>query len=124
MYNLFDIYKQLLLINYQNLNTDVKRNIFEYLIDDYKDIINTIYIKKKLSTYLKQSVCEIYMKPVFHISDFPYLISKENLKYKIDNIFKENNKNYYFTHYCCDGKGLMYDHPDHNIKKILKLNFN
>lgn len=48
MYNLFDIYKQVLLINYKNLSYDVKRNIYEYLIDDYKEIINIYYIKKLL----------------------------------------------------------------------------
>ena len=32
------------------------------------------------------------MNPIFHISEFPYPISKENLKYKIDNIFNEKNK--------------------------------
>lgn len=124
MYNLFDIYKQLLLINYKNLNTDVKRNIFEYLIKDYKEIINIYYIKKSLKKYLEKSILDININPTFHISDFPYPISKENLKCKIDTIFIENNKNYYFSHYCCNGGGLMYDHPDYDRKKLLKLNYN
>ena len=124
MYNLFDIYKQILLIKYHNFSNDIKRNIFEYLIDDYKEIINIYYIKKSLKKYLENIVLGININPIFHLCDFPYLITKENLKYKIDNIFKENNKNYYFSHYCCDGKGLMYEHPDYNRKNLLKLNFN
>ena len=124
MFNLFDIYKQLLLVNYKNLSYDVKRNIFEYLIDDYKEIINIYYIKKSLKKYLEKSILDINITPIFHISDFPYPISKENLKYKIDNIFNENNKNYYFSHYCCNGRGLMYDHPNFDRKKLLKLNYN
>lgn len=123
MYSIFDIYKEILLIN-KEIDIYVSRHIFSYLMEDYKEIINHFYIKKQSQKYLGTLILNINRNPIFHLSDFPYLITKENLKYKIDNIFKENNKNYIFSHYCCNGKGLMYDHPDNDKRKLLKLNFN
>ena len=123
IFNLFDVYKQILLID-KKINYDVKRIIFEFLLEDYKDMINNFYIKRYLKKYLEKSILDINMNPVFHLCDYPYAISKENLKYKIDEIFLENNKSYYFSHYCCDGNGLMYEHPNYNRKNLLKLNFN
>ena len=43
MYKLKDVYRQLLLIEKDNIDIYVKREIFSYIKNDYKKIINDYY---------------------------------------------------------------------------------
>ena len=59
MYNLFNIYKQLILLSRNNaniyLNNDLNRYIFSFIIEDYKKIINETFIKKRFRKIYNKS---------------------------------------------------------------------
>ena len=121
MYKLYDILKEVLLIN-ENIDKYIYKQIFSYVIEDYKEIINNYYIKNRIKNYSKNVFQSSSLN--FHICDFPYFIQIVNLREKIDILLKEYNIQYYFSHYCCNNTGLMYKHEDDNICKLLKLNYN
>ena len=113
MYTLTDIYTEILSINEIN-EFYIKKEIFLYLIDDYKEKINDYYLRKKISklrinSYSYQSIFELKNKNfTIHISDLPYKVSIKLLKQKVDNLLNINNIDYIFSHFCCSDKGIFY----------------
>ena len=121
MYKLFDIYKEILLIN-DYIDKYICKKIFSYIIKDYKEIINDYYIKNKIKNHSKNVFQSSSLN--FHIHDYPYFIQAVNLREKIDILLKKYNMLYNFSHFCCNNTGLMYKHEDDHISKLLKLNYN
>ena len=121
MFRLFDVFKEILLIN-ENIDKYIYKQIFSYVIEDYKEIINDYYIKNRIKNYSKSIFQSSTLN--FHIHEYPYFIDPVNLRQKIDILLKKYNSQYHFSHFCCNETGLMYKHEDDNISKLLKLNYN
>ena len=118
---LFDYYKQILLINKEDIPFDIKRHIFSYLKKDYQNKFNQKYIIKKFNTVILKNKF-FSVNATFHLNELPYpdIISKEVLKDNIDILIDIHNINLVFTHYCCNDSGICYESP--NNKNILNFN--
>lgn len=124
MNNIYQIYKEILLIdsNFNNiyLNENVKRYIFSFLIDDYKKIINENFINSKIHKSIIYSNF-IGAPLTIHIDEVPYpkFITINQLKDIVDKKIK--NKNLYFANYCCSNTGLFYENIDNYISKLFNF---
>ena len=122
MYNLFNIYKQLILLSRNNaniyLNNDLNRYIFSFIIEDYKKIINETFIKK----YLEKSIIQANFlgKPlIIYYNHFPYpeLVKNINLK-ELINSKLDVHSNLYFSHYLYKNDGIYYKNIDNYYKRL------
>lgn len=125
--SIYEYYRQILLIN-NNLATEIKRYIFSYVIDDFKNKIIDKKIESKIKNYKNKDIKKykkIKLMPTFHISEMPYnyLLTKENLKNKIEIISKKENLNINFSHYCCNNKGICFVDPDYDLNLFNPLLF-
>tara|TARA_Y200000002_G_scaffold382911_1_gene402015 strand:- start:1913 stop:2269 length:357 start_codon:yes stop_codon:yes gene_type:complete len=113
MYTLTDIYTEILSINEIN-EFYIKKEIFLYLIDDYKEKINDYYLRKKISKSVNNNYSYLptfqFKNKIFtiHVNDLPYKVSIKLLKQKVDNLLNINNMDYIFSHFCCSDKGIFY----------------
>ena len=129
MYSLLDIYKQVLLIKKNHF--EIKRYIFSYIIDDYKQIINNYYINKKINNFISNNSNNIFnfnenKKKLFtfHKDEIPYsnLITFSYLENYFNRKFNENNMKYKFSHYCCNNKGICYESNNYSNNLELIMN--
>lgn len=129
MYNLKDVYKQVLLI--KKGHNDVKRYIFSYIIDDYKKIINDYYLEIKINKFIFSTSDNIFNFNkgknnlfTFHKNEIPYsnLITFNYLKNYFNTKFNENNIKYKFSHYCCNNKGICYNSNNYSNNLELIIN--
>ena len=121
MYNLFDIFKQIKLIpsnNKFNINNDLNRYIFSFVIDDYKKIINETFIKKHLEKLIIKA--NFLEKPlIVYYDNFPYpeLVKKMSLK-ELINSKLDIHSNLYFSHYLYNNDGIYYKNVDNYYKRL------
>lgn len=109
--DIFKYYKEVLLID-NKLPKDLKRYIFLFVIEDFKNII----INKKIETLINRykNNYKLRIQPTFHLGEIPYnyLLTKEKFKKKIDYFFNKENIDFIFSHYCCSNKGICYCNPN------------
>ena len=131
MYKLKDVYRQLLLIEKDNIDIYVKREIFSYIKNDYKKIINDYYLKKKINNFISSNSNNIFNFNkekntlfTFHKNEIPYpeLTTFNYLKNYFNRKFHQNNIKYIFSHYCCNNKGICY--KSNNYSNNLELIMN
>jgi hypothetical protein len=131
MYELMDVYRQLLLIKKNNFDIYLKREIFSYIKDDYKKIINNYYLGIKISKFIFSTSDNIFNFNkekntlfTFHKSEIPYpdLITFNYLKNYFNRKFHKNNMKYCFSHYCCSNKGICYKLDNYSNKLELIIN--
>lgn len=125
MYNLFDIFKQIILItknnNYTELNYDINRCIFSFVIDDYKKIINKYYINNYIdNTIFKCNFLGLTFTMYFDILPYYKSIEKEEIKSIIDLKISKNS-NLFFGKYINDNEGICYYHIDNYYFQYLNI---
>lgn len=92
-----------------NVDNNVCRYIFSYLKKDIQEIINLNFINSiilKHITYLDNN--KYSSQFTLHLVDLPYKIKIEDLKTIVSTIFNNHNNIKYFSHYCCNNKGVVY----------------
>lgn len=130
MYKLKDIYRQILLIEKNNIDFYIKREIFSFIKNDYKKIINDYYLEKKINNFILSNSNNIFNLNkeknnlfTFHKDELPYsdLITFNFLKKYFNRKFHENNMKYIFSHYCCNNKGICYEskYYSNNLELIM-----
>ena len=111
-------YKEFLLIG-NKLPKDLKRYIFSFVIEDFKNIIIDKKIEKMISRYKNNH--KLRIQPTFHLGEIPYnyLLSKEKFKEKIDYFLNKEKIDVIFSHYCCSNKGICYCNPNAELNLTL-----
>ena len=106
----------------KNMSIDIIRKIFnEYLKSSIIDNIQYKVINQLINTKYNNILYNLinnkripnYEYLSIHLCDIPY--SCENIKkYRVivDTIIKIKNYELYFSHYCCNNKGMMYKSND------------
>lgn len=124
MYNLFDIFKQIILITRFNivyLNNDINKHIFSFIKDNYKEIINNYYLDIYLNKSVIQSEFLGYpLKIYFDTFPYPKIINKLKFKKIVDSKLNINT-NLYFYNYLTNDKGLYYENLDNYYKLIFNI---
>lgn len=125
MYNLFDIFKQIILITKNNdniyLTDDINKYIFSFIINDYKKIININFIEKYLGKLIKST--EFLGKSLIIYYDyFPYpeFVKNINLREIIDSKLNYNS-NLYYSHHLYNNDGIYYSNIDNYYKRIFNF---
>lgn len=125
MYNLFDIFKQIILITKNNdniyLTDDINKYIFSFIINDYKKIININFIEKYLGKLIKST--EFLGKSLIIYYDyFPYpeFVKNINLREIIDSNLNYNS-NLYYSHHLYNNDGIYYSNIDNYYKRIFNF---
>ena len=87
-----------------SIPNEIIRIIYSFgLIEDYKNSKVNSYIEKIIR--IKQNEKLICI----HLDDLPFKISKHQLKIIIKENLNKNNNQHSFSHYCCNGKGIVYN---------------
>ena len=124
MYNLFDIFKQIILItrfNIISLNNDINKYIFSFIKDNYKEIINNNYLDIYLNKSIIQSEFLGYpLKIYFDSFPYPKIINKFKFKKIVDSKLNINT-NLYFYNYLPNNNGLYYENLDNYYKLIFDI---
>ena len=119
--NTFKYYKELLLLR-NKIPKELKRYIFSFVIDDFKNIIIDKKLETMISKYKKTNKIMIQrVPPTFHFDEIPYnyLLTKEKIKDKIEYFFNKEKIDVIFSHYCCNNKGICYRNPDAQLNLYL-----
>jgi hypothetical protein len=119
--NIYEYYKELLLTR-NKIPKEVKRYIFSFVIDDFKNIINDKKLETMISKYKNKNKIMIQRcPPIFHLTEVPYnyLLTNKNFKEKIEFLFDKEKIDVIFSHYCCNNKGICFCNPKAELNLTL-----
>jgi hypothetical protein len=116
-HNLYDYLKIVHLFCYKydkSIPNELILHVFSYLKDDIIEKFQKQYVCEKILCFLKFKNCvnnEVVRKfnDTFnlHIYQVPYYSLNNISLYDLKNIILNIDSNFYTSHYCCNGKGIV-----------------
>lgn len=116
-YNLYDYLKivYLLCYNYnKNIPNELILNVFSYLKDDIIEKFQKQYVYEQILYFFKfqNRVNNVVVRKFndtfnLHINQVPYYSLNNINSNDLKNIILNIDSNFYTSHYCCNGKGIV-----------------